>query len=64
VTLRRHRLEHSVEHLVSVDGADRLLILHNDGAENFELASASLQALGLGRRSCGTGPIPGCSAAG
>jgi oligopeptidase B len=33
---RREGVEYSVEHAV-VGGQDRLLILHNDGAENFEL---------------------------
>jgi oligopeptidase B len=33
---RREGVEYSVEHAV-VGGADRWLILHNDGAENFEL---------------------------
>jgi oligopeptidase B len=33
---RREGVEYSVEHAV-VGGRDRLLILHNDGAENFEL---------------------------
>jgi oligopeptidase B len=33
---RREGVEYSVEHAV-VGGVDRLLILHNDGAENFEL---------------------------
>jgi oligopeptidase B len=40
VTGRRPGLEYSVEHQVTADGADRLLILHNDHAENFELAQA------------------------
>ena len=35
---RREGVEYSVEHAV-VDGEDRLLILHNDGASNFELVS-------------------------
>ncbi|MGH3354343.1 MAG: S9 family peptidase [Nocardioidaceae bacterium] len=34
---RRQGVEYSVEHAV-VGGEDRFLILHNDGAENFELA--------------------------
>ena len=37
VAPRRHGVEYGVE----VAG-DRLLILHNDGAENFELAAAPL----------------------
>ena len=54
-----------VEYEVEVAG-DRLLILHNDGAENFELASAPLPgAAGYGDPACGrrssrTGPTPGC----
>jgi oligopeptidase B len=40
VTPRRHGLEYSVDHQVTPDGTDRLLILHNDQAENFELAQA------------------------
>ena len=41
VAPRRHGVEYDVE----VAG-DRLLILHNDGAENFELASAPLPGAG------------------
>jgi oligopeptidase B len=37
---RRPGVEYSVEHQVRADGTDRLLILHNDRAENFELAEA------------------------
>jgi oligopeptidase B len=37
---RRPGVEYSVEHQVRADGTDRLLILHNDHAENFELAQA------------------------
>jgi oligopeptidase B len=39
---RRQGVEYSVEHQIGTDGADRLLILHNDRAENFELAAAPL----------------------
>jgi oligopeptidase B len=39
---RRQGVEYSVEHQVAADGADRLLILHNENAENFELAVAPL----------------------
>jgi oligopeptidase B len=39
---RRHGVEYHVEHQAYADGTGRLLILHNDHAENFELASASL----------------------
>jgi oligopeptidase B len=41
VAPRRQGIEYSVDHQVTADGAERLLILHNDGAENFELATAS-----------------------
>jgi oligopeptidase B len=40
VTPRRPGLEYEVEHQVFADGSDRLLILHNDQAVNFELAQA------------------------
>ncbi|HVB41511.1 MAG TPA: S9 family peptidase [Streptosporangiaceae bacterium] len=39
---RRQGLEYSVDHQIGPDGSDRLLILHNDGAKNFELATAAL----------------------
>ena len=39
---RRQGIEYEVEHQVTADGTDRLLILHNDHAENFELAEAPL----------------------
>ena len=39
---RRQGVEYSVEHQIGPDGTDRLLILHNDDAENFELAVAPL----------------------
>jgi oligopeptidase B len=39
---RRQGVEYSVEHQIGADGTDRLLILHNDNAENFELAVAPL----------------------
>ncbi len=42
VAPRRQGVEYSVDHQVSADGTDRLLILHNDGAENFEIATATL----------------------
>ena len=35
----------SVEHAV-IGGTDVLLVLHNDGAENFELARAPIDATG------------------
>ncbi|MEO8908102.1 MAG: S9 family peptidase, partial [Microbacteriaceae bacterium] len=37
---RRDGVEYSVEHAV-IGGEDRLLVLHNDGAENFELVDVS-----------------------
>ncbi|GAA1942469.1 S9 family peptidase [Nocardioides marmoribigeumensis] len=43
VAPRRQGVEYSVEHAV-VDGTDRLLVLHNDGAPNFELAWAPVDA--------------------
>jgi oligopeptidase B len=42
VAPRRQGVEYDVEHQVTPDGTDRLLILHNDHAENFELAEAPL----------------------
>jgi len=44
VTPRRQGVEYQVEHQVDADGTDRLLILHNEDAENFELATAPLSA--------------------
>jgi len=41
---RRQGVEYSVEHQGGPDGSGRLLILHNDGALNFELASVPLPA--------------------
>ncbi|HEY2692927.1 MAG TPA: S9 family peptidase [Streptosporangiaceae bacterium] len=43
---RRAGLEYHVEHQVRADGTERLLILHNDHAENFELAEAPLDRPG------------------
>lgn len=40
---RREGVEYSVEHAV-LDGEDRLLILHNDGAANFELVAVPVDA--------------------
>jgi oligopeptidase B len=40
VAPRRPGLDYQVEHQVLADGTDRLLILHNEGAVNFELAQA------------------------
>ena len=42
VTPRRQGVDYQVEHAPLTPGGDRLLILHNDGAENFEIATASL----------------------
>ena len=42
VAERRNGVEYDVEHQVLRDGTDRLLILHNDGALNFELAQAQV----------------------
>src|SRR5258708_33796762 len=41
---RRPGVEDSVEHQVPADGTDRLLILHTDHAENFELTDAPVRA--------------------
>ncbi len=43
VAPRRQGVEYGIEHAV-VAGEDRLLVLHNDGAENFELAVAPVDA--------------------
>jgi oligopeptidase B len=40
VAPRRTGVEYDVEHQLLPDGTERLLILHNDGALNFELAEA------------------------
>ncbi len=42
VAPRRQGVEYEVEHQAADDGTDRLLILHNDHAENFELAQVEL----------------------
>ena len=42
VTRRRQGVEYHVEHQAGTGGTGRLLILHNDHAENFELAAAPL----------------------
>jgi oligopeptidase B len=44
VAPRRPGLEYHVEHQAMADGTDRLLILHNDGAVNFELAQAPVES--------------------
>lgn len=43
VAPRRQGVEYGVEHAV-IAGEDRLLILHNDGAANFELAQAPVDS--------------------
>ena len=43
---RRQGVEYSIDHQVTAEGTDRLLILHNDGAENFEIATATLDEPG------------------
>jgi oligopeptidase B len=43
VAPRRQGVEYSIDHQVTADGTNRLLILHNDGAENFEIAAATLE---------------------
>jgi oligopeptidase B len=40
VATRRQGVEYGVDHQGRPDGTERLLILHNDGARNFELATA------------------------
>jgi oligopeptidase B len=42
VTPRRPGLEYQVEHQAFADGTQRLLILHNDQAPNFQLAEAPI----------------------
>jgi oligopeptidase B len=44
VAARRPGVEYEVEHQLLPDGTGRLLILHNDGALNFELAQAPVSA--------------------
>jgi oligopeptidase B len=44
---RRQGVEYQVEHQAAADGAGRLLILHNDRAENFELDAVPLADDGL-----------------
>jgi oligopeptidase B len=44
VAPRRTGIEYDVEHQVLPDGTERLLILHNDGALNFELAQAAVSS--------------------
>jgi oligopeptidase B len=42
VAPRRQGVEYHVDHQIAADGTDRLLILHNDHAENFQLDAAPL----------------------
>ena len=42
VAPRRQGVEYSIDHQAGPAGADRMLILHNEGAENFEIATATL----------------------
>jgi oligopeptidase B len=44
VSTRRPGVEYDVEHQLLPDGTDRLLILHNAGALNFELAEALVES--------------------
>jgi oligopeptidase B len=53
---RRHGVEYSVEHQAGPGGAGRLLILHNDGALNFELAEVPLPGP---EEEAGRGPLAG-----
>ena len=46
VAPRRQGIEYSVAHQARADGTERLLILHNDGAQNFELAAAPVDRPG------------------
>jgi oligopeptidase B len=48
---RRHGVEYSVDHQAGPDGTGRLLVLHNDGALNFELAQVPERGRGA------TGPL-------
>jgi oligopeptidase B len=54
VAPRRPGVEYTVEHQVTADGTDRLLILHNDHAENFELAQVELAGPPLSDRTAWT----------
>jgi oligopeptidase B len=47
ITPRRQGVEYGIDHQVTADGSERLLILHNYRAENFEIATASLDAPGV-----------------
>jgi oligopeptidase B len=56
---RRPGVEYSVEHQAGPDGTGRLLILHNDGALNFELAQVPLRDPMKGEGEVGGGPLAG-----
>ena len=58
VAPRRQGVEYQVEHQVSADGTDRLLILHNDHAENFELAQVELAEATLADPTAWTPLVP------
>jgi oligopeptidase B len=53
---RRQGVEYSVEHQAGPGGAGRLLIMHNDGALNFELAQVPLAGAVTGEEE---GPLAG-----
>jgi oligopeptidase B len=57
VAPRRQGVEYEVEHQVTADGTDRLLILHNDHAENFELAQVELAQVELARVQLARAPL-------
>ncbi|MGI8448704.1 MAG: S9 family peptidase [Streptosporangiaceae bacterium] len=57
VAPRRQGVEYEVEHQVTPDGNDRLLILHNDHADNFELAQVELAQVGLAQLGLAQAPL-------
>jgi oligopeptidase B len=63
VLQRRQGVEYQVEHQVAADGTDRLLILHNEEAENFRLDAVQLAGAGapLPDRASWTPVIPHAS---
>jgi oligopeptidase B len=62
VAPRRQGVEYEVEHQVTADGTDRLLILHNDHAENFELAQVELAQVEPARVQLARAPLSGPAA--
>jgi oligopeptidase B len=62
VAPRRQGVEYEVEHQGGADGAGRLLILHNDHAENFELAQVVLAPAGLAEAATARAPLADPSA--